>query len=292
MTLNKCRVSLGSLLLLPSLAMAWGEIGHRAVGLIAEKRLSSDARRQIQRFMGRESLARASTIADEFRSDPRFDHWDPWHFVEIPLGRDAYDLSRASPKGDLIQALIESERRLRLGSKSSPELLKEAMRQYVHFLADLHMPFHIGNGVDRGANWCMVTWFRRPTNLHAVWDEDIIGSLNLSYTEWVGFIDVKVASEEQGYRQGDIKSWAMESAKVRESLYPPSVGSKKKPGQIETPQERSFCKKSFDEEISSRRMPALGWEYRYQHRPLLEDQIVKAGVRLAHQLNSIFSKTK
>jgi hypothetical protein len=277
-------------LILPGPCWAWGEIGHRAVGAIAEKRLTPQARARIQSFMGTETLARASTKADEFRSDPRFDHWSPWHFVEIPLGREAYDLSLASREGDLIQILMESERRLALWQRMSPELLREAMRQYVHFLGDLHMPLHVGNGVDRGGNWCEVLWFRKPTNLHSVWDDDIIGSLNLSYTEWVSFIDVQPATQTAAYREGSFANWAMESAGIRERLYPLSVGSTKKPGQIETPAERSYCKKRGDQEIPESKVPKIGWEYRYAFRPLLEEQIVKAGIRLGHRLNLIFDK--
>jgi hypothetical protein len=44
-----------------------------------------------------------------------------------------------------------------------------------HFLGDVHQPLHCGSVQDYGGNTIAVSWYNRTmTNLHRVWDLDII----------------------------------------------------------------------------------------------------------------------
>ncbi|MDZ7827846.1 MAG: S1/P1 nuclease [Gammaproteobacteria bacterium] len=54
-------------LLLPAEGLAWGRAGHRVTGALAERWLSPQARAAVLSILGRESLAEASTWADEMR---------------------------------------------------------------------------------------------------------------------------------------------------------------------------------------------------------------------------------
>ncbi|MEE8586697.1 MAG: S1/P1 nuclease, partial [Acidobacteriota bacterium] len=78
------------LLLAVDSAAFWGGNGHRIVGLIAERRLSERALQGVQEILGTESLARASTWADEIRSDSRWGFAAPWHYINISDG-DTFD---------------------------------------------------------------------------------------------------------------------------------------------------------------------------------------------------------
>lgn len=49
-----------------------------------------------------------------------------------------------------------------------------ALKFLVHLMGDLHMPLHVGNGVDQGGNFCRVFFQNSKSNLHAVWDEGMI----------------------------------------------------------------------------------------------------------------------
>ena len=51
--------------------LGWGKNGHRITGQIAENHLTPKAFQAIRDLLGAESLAEASTWADEIRSDPR-----------------------------------------------------------------------------------------------------------------------------------------------------------------------------------------------------------------------------
>ena len=61
----------------------WGKTGHRVIGVIAQKHLTPKATKQVNTLLGGMSLAFVSTYADEIRSDDRYDHLAPWHYVNI-----------------------------------------------------------------------------------------------------------------------------------------------------------------------------------------------------------------
>ena len=96
-------------------ANAWGQIGHRITGAIAEEYLSENAKAAIQRLLPYESLAEASTYADEMRSNPSA-FWQktasPYHYVTVPNGKTYSDVG-APKHGDAVTALIRFRRTLR-----------------------------------------------------------------------------------------------------------------------------------------------------------------------------------
>ncbi|PKL93196.1 MAG: endonuclease, partial [Gemmatimonadetes bacterium HGW-Gemmatimonadetes-1] len=50
-------------------ALRWGGMGHRVIARVAAGRLSPEAKREVRRLLGRETLAKVSTWADEVRRD-------------------------------------------------------------------------------------------------------------------------------------------------------------------------------------------------------------------------------
>ena len=72
---------------LPSPAAAWGQLGHRVIGELADERISGKTRAEIELILGEEGLAESSTWADEQRSNPA-EFWQeiagPYHYVTVP----------------------------------------------------------------------------------------------------------------------------------------------------------------------------------------------------------------
>lgn len=267
----------------PTPGFGWGDLGHRAVGKIAEGRLNAKTREKLDSIMKGESLARASTYSDEIRSDPKLEKIDgqkvsAWHYVEIPDGK-TYAEAKKNPDGDALQAIAKMKEWLS-DPKSSPEKRKDAVRWLVHLIGDLHQPLHVGNGRDRGANLCFLKWKGRFTNLHALIDDAFLESLHLSYTELADFALQAEGSDLAKYEAGDPVAWAAESRKARDELYPATEPA------------RSYCKA----EGSKKFAPAYDfkknahYEYVYEHRALIEKRIVQAGVRVAKTLNDLLSK--
>ncbi|PCI36412.1 MAG: S1/P1 Nuclease [Elusimicrobia bacterium] len=260
---------------------AWGPIGHRVVGEIAENHLSDAAKKGVSDLLGNETLARAGTWADEMRSHPDKDYYgkfSAWHYATVPLGDTTYkDEFAPKKKGDVVQAMRKMEARLR-SKKSDRKSKIEALRLLAHFIGDVHQPLHVGNGKDYGGNTCYVKWFGNPKKLHAVWDESLIDHLKLSYTEYAEFLDFPSKKQIKSWQSTSYAEWTNESVKIRPRVYP---GTAK-------PEERKYCVKGWKARPDEELMPKLKWGYAFKHRKTLDARLLKAGVRLAGVLNSVF----
>src|SRR4051812_17594104 len=182
-------------LLIPTPALAWGKTGHRVVAAIADTQLSGLARAHIREILGGgESLDEAANWPDEMRS-ARGDFWQktatPWHYVT--LNGIVYD--HAPAEGDALEALTHFTAVLRDPNASVADK-QLALRFIVHLVGDLHQPLHVGKCCDKGGNDVKVTWFGKPTNLHAVWDSAIVDDEQLSFTELATKLERHTSSED------------------------------------------------------------------------------------------------
>ena len=160
------------LMILSPNAFSWGRTGHRIVGEIAQRNLDPKTLKAIRELCGEEDLSRLSTWPDEIRSDPKMGYTTPWHYVSIPNGKTYFDQKR-NKDGDVIESLYRFEETLR-DSKDTKEHKIEALKFLIHMTGDLHQPLHVGLAEDRGGNSIRVKWFKTETNLHSIWDEDLI----------------------------------------------------------------------------------------------------------------------
>ena len=263
--------------LIPSPAFAWGKTGHRVVAAIADTQLSGLARAHIREILGPgESLDDAANWPDEMRSDPAI-FWQktstPWHYVT--LNGITYD--HAPPDGDALEALDRFRKVLqdRQASLADKQL---ALRFIIHIVGDLHQPLHVGKCCDKGGNDVKVTFFGKPTNLHAVWDSALPDEEQLSYSELAAKLE-RHHSDRQLIQWWDInpRDWISESGEYRDTLYPttadlpkPKKGDKRKKGQPV--------------------LPDLSYSYVYRFTPLMEQRLTQGGVRLAAYLNDVFAE--
>lgn len=253
----------GACLLPTSPVQAWGKTGHRAVGEIAEAHLTPWAAAQVRAILGTESLARASTWADEIRSDSTWDHSHPWHYINLEDGQTLDDVLR-NPDGDILEAMERFTKVLQDDAASHKSQV-EALRFLTHFIGDIHQPLHAGRASDRGGNDIAVSFYREPSNLHAVWDSGMIDEEQLSFTELVRFIHHPTPQEVATWQDSTFRHWVEESMALRHQCY--EFGPQDGPADA---------------------LPRLGFEYSYQHMPLVRQRLVQAGVRLAGVLNKVF----
>ena len=82
----------------------WGSTGHRVIGIVAQNHLTPKAAKQVNVILGGMSLAFVSTYADEIRSDNRYDHLAPWHYVNMDQ-HTRYHEAEKTPKGDIVIAI-------------------------------------------------------------------------------------------------------------------------------------------------------------------------------------------
>src|SRR5712692_5690151 len=179
------------LLIAPSSVLAWGPNGHRIVGRIAANHLTAEAAVAVASLIGPESLDQAATWADEIRNDPNWQpplkNPSPWHYISIDDG-ETLETTARDPDGDVLEAIGRFSAVLRNAQATRPAK-QEALRFLVHFVGDVHQPLHVGRRADRGGNGTKVTWLRNATNLHAVWDYQIIDAQQLSFSEFAQFLD-------------------------------------------------------------------------------------------------------
>jgi hypothetical protein len=240
--------------------LAWGKTGHRIVAEIAQRNLDLKILKEIKDLMGDEDLSRASNWPDEIRSNSKYNYTWPWHYVSIPNGKSYFDQKRKS-EGDVIESLFRNEDILR-DLKAPKEQRIEALRFVIHFLADLHQPLHVGIEEDRGGNSIRVKWFKTETNLHTVWDEEIIDFEKLSFTEYSTYLNHFSDDEKKDWQKGQYLDWAKESQELRPKVY-------------DMPENKS-----------------LSFEYGYKAKPIVEQRLKQAGLRLAYVLSHIFSQEK
>jgi hypothetical protein len=245
----------------PSSVLGWGANGHRVVGRIAASHLTSEAALAVAGLIGPEGLDQASTWADDIRNDPSWQpplqNPSPWHFLSID-DDETLETTARDPNGDVLEAIERFSAVLRDPRATRPAK-QEALRFVVHFVGDVHQPLHVGRRADRGGNDVKVTLFGEPTNLHSVWDTGLVESERLSFTELAAFIDRPTLEEVRTWQSSTPTAWVRESKAERERIY--KIGDGK-----------------------------LGFQYAFDHMPLIKRRLLQAGVRLAGLLNAIFAQ--
>ena len=239
---------------LPS--FGWGKTGHRVVGRIAEQHLTKKARKNLQSILGNESLAMVSNWMDFIKTDPGWDHANPWHYCTIPDGM-TYDQVEIPREGDIIQTLNRVIQELKTKHFADVDELT-VLKFLIHLVGDIHQPLHVGNGMDRGGNDVNVRWFRQNSNLHRVWDSGMIDYQQLSYTEMTSSIDFATKAQIAALQDATILDWAYEAMALRNRVY-------------DLPEDNK-----------------LSYRYVFDNWAIVENQLLKAGIRLAGILNDIY----
>lgn len=235
----------------------WGQTGHRVIGHVAQQHLTPKTAQAIEDLLDGASLAFVSTYADEIRSDSRYKRYAPWHYVNMPLDKKYGEVTPNS-KGDVVQAIKNCIQVLQ-----DPDADKENkafhLRLLVHFVGDLHQPMHVGRAEDRGGNDITIYWFGKKSNLHRLWDSQLIDHYQMSYTELSQNLPLYDAEQQKEITERPLLSWVAESQAHAKNIYAQTQ-----------PEER------------------LGYKYHYQYFGIVRDQLHKGGLRLASILNEIF----
>lgn len=238
-------------------SFGWGATGHRATGLIADQYLTAKARKKIAAILGQESLAMASTWMDEIRSDSTYRYADTWHYTTIPDGKRYEDIA-SNPDGKVVEMIEKFVKDLK-GRKLSKKQEEETLKMLIHLVGDIHQPLHVGKPGDRGGNEVKVKWFRSESNLHRVWDSEMIDDTKLSYTELAGALGKPDKLTIKKWQAASVRDWAHESMTYRPQVYDIGNGT-------------------------------LGYQYSFKYFPIAKQRMLQAGVRLAGLLNQIYGK--
>lgn len=297
-------------LLSASTAFGWGDLGHSSVGYIAEKHLSPSGKKFIYSIMGPEPLGISAIFPDQVRDDERYKAFAVYHFLEIPHGLSFKDIPADRFVARSANTIIEDVPRLTLLHKGKERLNIQQkqilLRYFIHVVGDVHQPLHVGNGLDRGGNYCDVkTVSGQKKNLHSVWDTTIPESMEKEALSATGttffnyrvFSDWLLAESEKSGQLQDLKElvkktanldWYAESQALHSDVYPDANPT--------LPQEREYCKiinpqsGEVVREADQTKVPKLSPEYMAKAKEIVKRRILLAGLRLADEINKLADK--
>lgn len=248
---------------MPESLHAWGTLGHEIVVLLAEQRLEPEVRKEVTALLGEMSFVDASVWADQVRSKETA----PWHYVNIPIDEDTYDADRHCPKRQCVIAQIERFRAVLADPAANFRKRQKALKYLIHFVADLNQPLHAGDNHDRGGNDVLVEFLgqttdpyrKKPWNLHTVWDSGLVDARDPDIRHYSEHLNEWLRSQsEDAFQSGSVVDWAMESHGIaKANAY------------------------QFSED------KRLGKDYVKANAPIVDQQLSKAGVRLAWVLNEM-----
>ena len=250
------------LLAFSSQTFAWGPTGHRIVGHIADSYLSCKAKRNIRKILGNESIAISSNWADFIKSDTSFKYLDSWHYINIKSGFNNAAFTEYLQKDtgtDAYTKLVFLISELK-NKQNSLEKKQFYLRLLIHIAGDIHQPMHVSRAEDLGGNRIRAFWFSDATNLHSLWDSKLIDFQQLSYTEYSANINYVTKKQRREWQQQPMTEWFFVSYQLADKLY----------AGIKQPE------------------PRLSYRYNFDNVEMLNQQLLKGGVRLAGLLNDIF----
>jgi hypothetical protein len=154
---------------------------------------------------------------------------------------------------ETIERLIAALKSKKLTAKDESEHLK----MLIHLIGDIHQPLHVGAAGDKGGNDIKITWFRSESNLHRVWDSEMIDDSKLSYTELAESLEMPDQTKIASWQRTSVQQWATESISYRDNVYKYGNGK-------------------------------LGYKYTYENFHIVRFRLLQAGVRIAGVLNEIY----
>lgn len=242
-------------------AFSWGLLGHRIIGEVARQHLSKKAKKELQKLIGKETLAWWSNWPDFIKSDSTWNYASPWHYVDLPghITKDSFVTGLKKLPGKNLYTQIPAMMK-EISDQSLPiEKRRTALYFLIHLVGDLHQPLHVGRDEDAGGNKIVVYWFDKKTNLHSLWDSMLLEFQQYSYTEYSSLLNIRSKEQVKAWQAGSLEDWFYESHVLSDVIYDATPNESK-----------------------------LSYRYNYQFQKMMEEQLVKGGVRLAALLNKAF----
>jgi putative heme-binding domain-containing protein len=261
----------------PQAAPAWGPEGHIVVARIAELNLSDTAREQVKKLLDGHSIATKSNAnwadyikrAAKYRD--RYPDNDRYHYVSIPIDAGKYEPEKQCKDDKCVIAQIERFRKVLADVKADETDRKEALLFLIHLVGDMHQPLHCAERHnDRGGNLYPARYLGKSEtnlNLHKVWDFNLVQEVldGLEPFDKAQRANQQITAEQKhAWQQGSVADWAAESCRLaRDVVYK------------DVPDDQRNATPPFN----------LDEPYVKRGKPVVEEQLRKAGIRLACVLN-------
>lgn len=250
-------------------ALAWGQKGHDVTAAMAQRHLTPAARHLTDSLLDNRTIIYWANWLDNASNTPQYKHTKTWHYKNVNQGVRYEDMAPLAT-GDAVRAIKDLMKTLQ-DPGTTPDDKPTALKMLVHIVGDIHCPMHMGRATDRGGNQHRLKYFGNDTNLHSLWDSALPEAAHKwSYTEWCDQLDAMTPADTNAilYPAGYdpalgltpmlVDEWAKETVTITNQIYD--------------------------------RMPQ-GADVRYDDiawaAPIIEQQLQRAGLRLALILNTI-----
>ncbi|POO03669.1 S1/P1 nuclease [Trema orientale] len=202
-------------------AQGWSKEGHIMTCQIAQALLEAEAAEAVKNLLPHYVNGDLSALCvwpDQIRHWYRYRWTSPLHFIDTPDEACSFDYSRDchDPHGledmcvaGAIHNFTSQLSHYREGTSDRRYNMTEALLFLSHFMGDIHQPMHVGFTSDEGGNTINLRWFRHKSNLHHVWDREILLTALADYYD--KDVDLLLQDIEGNFTDGiwsdDVSSW-------------------------------------------------------------------------------------
>lgn len=241
------------LLLKSTYSFSWGGTGHKIVAEIAKSYLEKSVQDSVQKYLGEMSFEEAAVWMDEIKKDKTLDYLKPYHYVNVEKDKTYVKVDDKN----ILEQLQITISQLKNRKSSTKDEINLQLKMLFHLVGDLHQPLHVGYGADKGGNSIDVQFLEKKSNLHRVWDSDIIDYKKITTADCLKLAEKLSAKKLKKISEIDVAKWMKESRSYLKKVY--AV----KDGKID----EAYIDKNAD---------------------LVKKQLLFAGIRLASVLNASF----
>ncbi|XP_031478110.1 endonuclease 1-like [Nymphaea colorata] len=277
---------IGSLILLPHVVQPWSKEGHIMTCRIAQELLSPEASDAVTSLLPDYvdgDLSALCTWADQIRHWYKYRWTSPLHYIDTPDEACTYDYSRDCHDqygnkdmcvAGAIYNFTSQLSHYREGASERRYNLTEALLFLSHFMGDIHQPLHVGFTSDEGGNTISVHWFKRKSNLHHVWDRDIIltAAKEMYGKDMDAFLEDIQLDIKNGTWSNDVQEWE------------DCQGPLPCPNEYAEESINLACKWAYKDVSEG---VTLADDYFTTRLPIVKKRIAQGGVRLAMTLNDV-----
>lgn len=242
-----------ALLALNRQAMAWGKQGHSIIAAIAKSQLPESVIKKVDSYLGGLSWEQTANWMDDHKGGSGGSYMKDWHYINIPKDK-TYVKTRTPNVVNQLEYFIKI---LKNQNMHPPDQITEALRVVFHLVGDIAQPLHCGYNSDKGGTLVNLRFLDRVSNLHRVWDSEIIEEKKMDLWICTKYLMSLSPEDKSTVQKTDVMAWLNES--------------------------RAYLKDVYDYKDGN-----IDKAYVEKNASIIQKQLVRAGLRLALILENSF----
>lgn len=232
---------------------AWHGHGHQLIASMTKSLLKKNIRDSVQHYLDTTSFEDAAVWMDVVRGNPAFNYLKRAHYINIEKDKTYVKTTGTN----IINSIDLARQSLSHRKGKSQADIKLQLLLLFHLVGDLHQPLHVGYEADKGGNNIPLYFNHKKTNLHKLWDGDLINYENITLQSCQALLKTLDNRQVQTFRQINVLGWMEESRALLPVVY-------------------NFS----NDQINS--------DYADKNKLVLEMQLLKAALRLTALLEDAF----